>query len=502
MTLYLKYRPQNVNELDLKSVRETLDKILASTEIPHAFLFVGPRGTGKTSSARILAKTINCEAKKNKPCGECEMCVAITLGSALDVLEIDAASNRGIDEIRSLRDQIKLTPIAAKYKVYIIDEVHMLTTEAFNALLKTLEEPPAHAIFVLCTTESDKLPDTVVSRCVRVQFSMPSIEEITTKLEQIVKAEEMKITSEGLVKVAQAAKGSFRDAIKILEQVKLVGSVDEVLQISDSASPAKFVELLESQDTQACLNYVTGFVEEGIAPKVFIERCVNYLRDALLQTHDPKHIHTIRDLETVYDRTKYSSVPQLPLEIFIIERLGSGKQTESIAARATSSVVVEKTKTVEVDTRKEIIQDKQPIEKSTTETIKVATSSVSVISRKTSTAKGKFSLLDVQTKWQDILKAVRPHNHSIEALLRSTKPIEFDGDMLELEVFYKFHKDKLETDKCRVLVEKSVGEVFQIDPIRLVLRLGERVSKKEEVSGDAAEDIIKAAEEIFKVEAM
>ena len=179
-TLYLKYRPQKIEELGLVSVRDMLWKMLEGKTLPHAWLFSGPRGTGKTSAARILAKMINGNDK--------ELNLEIEMGSCPDVIEIDAASNRGIDEIRELRDKIKLAPMRAKFKVYIVDEVHMLTTEAANALLKTLEEPPPHAIFVLCTTDPEKLPETVISRCTRIQFKRPSLEEITDKLKIVVRA--------------------------------------------------------------------------------------------------------------------------------------------------------------------------------------------------------------------------------------------------------------------------------------------------------------------------
>ena len=196
MTLYLKYRPQTVSELDLVSVRETLTKLLSGSEIPHAFLFTGPRGTGKTSSARILAKAINCEHKKKgsfEPCNECETCLAITRGTHIDVIEMDAASNRGIDEVRALKQDIMLSPTLLKKKVYIIDEVHMLTTEAANALLKTLEEPPSHVVFILATTDPQKLPQTVISRLSVVQFHKASEEEITSKLTRIAKSEKFEV---------------------------------------------------------------------------------------------------------------------------------------------------------------------------------------------------------------------------------------------------------------------------------------------------------------------
>jgi DNA polymerase-3 subunit gamma/tau len=174
MVFYRKYRPQKIEELDSASVRENLYSIFSKGNYPHAFLFTGPKGLGKTSAARIVAKIVNCEKKakgKIEPCNKCDQCQSIASGSNLDVLEIDGASNRGIDEIRDLREKIKLAPFKASKKVYIIDEVHMLTTEAFNALLKTLEEPPAHVLFILCTTEQHKVPATIASRCFRINFT-------------------------------------------------------------------------------------------------------------------------------------------------------------------------------------------------------------------------------------------------------------------------------------------------------------------------------------------
>src|SRR5260221_3257151 len=195
MTLYLKYRPQIIDELDLTQVRDTLKKIIASGEIPHGFLFSGPKGTGKTSSARILAKVINCEnlPAGGEPCNNCEACLSIIKGTNIDVIELDAASNRGIDDVRSLKETIMLAPSASKKKGYIIDEAHMLTTEAANALLKTLEEPPAHVIFILATTNPEKLPGTVRSRLVNVAFQKASHEEIKRQISRVAKGEKLKI---------------------------------------------------------------------------------------------------------------------------------------------------------------------------------------------------------------------------------------------------------------------------------------------------------------------
>ncbi|KKU58383.1 MAG: polymerase III, subunit gamma and tau protein [Candidatus Amesbacteria bacterium GW2011_GWA2_47_11b] len=451
-TLYLKYRPQKISELDLVSAREMLEKVLKGKSLPHAWLFSGPRGTGKTSAARILAKEVNGNDK--------DLNLEIEVGTCTDVIEIDAASNRGIDEIRELRDKIKLAPMRAKYKVYIVDEVHMLTTEAANALLKTLEEPPAHAIFVLCTTDPEKLPETVISRCTRVQFKRPTIAEIVAKLKIVAKGEQESIRVEELEMIAKAARGSFRDAIKILEQVILSDKpVKEVLGLLEFAEPRTLIELIKTNETKKALEFINNFVAEGVAPREFIERAVEELREQLLETMDKSLLPLIEGLERAYERTKTSAVPQLPLEIFVIEN----SKHETLNPKQ---------------------EDPKPV--------------------KHGSGKGKFKLEDVQVRWADVLKTVRPHNHSVEALLRSTRPTDYDGDTLTLEVFYKFHKDKLETDKCRQIVGLAVGEVFGTDPARLILQLGQRLQPaKEEVVADSVdEDLVAAAAEIFKVEAV
>jgi DNA polymerase III subunit gamma/tau len=237
--LYRKYRPQKLSEVvGQDEVTSSLLKQLQSGNISHAYLFSGPRGTGKTSTARILAKALNCKTAKDdkfdEPCGKCESCKAIVEGRYLDLLEIDAASNRGIDEIRELREKIRLAPTEGKYKVYIIDEVHMLTNEAFNALLKTLEEPPAHAVFVLATTEPQKVPATILSRVQRFNFERPTTEKISKKLEMINKEEKWKLSKEVLDEIAKAADGAYRDAEVLLDKVGAVNpeaTLEEALNI-------------------------------------------------------------------------------------------------------------------------------------------------------------------------------------------------------------------------------------------------------------------------------
>ena len=222
MVFYRKYRPQTVAELDSPKLQETLRAVLSQKEIPHAFLFTGPKGLGKTSTARIIAKILNCTAKKRdgiEPCNVCDQCVSITNGTNIDVLEIDGASNRGIDEIRDLRERVNLAPSSAKKKVYIIDEVHMLTTDAFNALLKKIEEPPSHVVFIFATTEPQKVPATIISRCFHISLQRATKDELIHALQRIAKEEKLTVDDQSLSLIAEMGDGGYRDATKILEEM-------------------------------------------------------------------------------------------------------------------------------------------------------------------------------------------------------------------------------------------------------------------------------------------
>jgi DNA polymerase-3 subunit gamma/tau len=504
VTLYLKYRPQKVADLHLADVRQMLTKILSSGRIPHAWLFSGPRGVGKTSAARILAKAVNCTAKDRKdfePCNKCEMCRAITVGSAVDVVEIDAASNRGIDEIRELKERIKLAPMKAKYKVYIIDEVHMLTTEAANALLKTLEEPPANTLFILCTTEAEKLPDTVVSRCTRVTFKRPNMTEAMASLKDVVKGEKISTTDKALELVAAAARGSFRDGTKILEQVLLSSdavteeSVRQVTGIFEATDPERFVKQLALRQRPECLETLAELEKQGVNLRRFAEMIATELRDQLMRQisgvksdfGDKEMIlKLIEGLDRAYEQMKTAAVSQLPLEIWVIENTGSNVKIQDSESEDSAP------------------QPQVPASKA-----KVPAGSANAEEEKTEAGAEavnatECSLEDVEVRWGEVLKAVRPKNHSVEALLRSTKPVSFDGEKLELEVFYKFHKDKLESEKCRQIVETAIAEIFKTTGVKLYLKLGKggRKAAEEITAEGVGDDLVKAAEEIFKVEAV
>lgn len=341
MTLYRKYRPQKLEELDNTEVRERLTRVFSSSFTPHALLFTGPKGTGKTSAARIIAKVVNCEQKGKsvEPCNKCETCISIAEGRNLDVLEIDAASNRGIDEIRDLREKIKLAPVSASFKVYIIDEVHMLTTEAFNALLKTLEEPPVHAIFILATTEGEKLPATIVSRCITFNFRRAQVAEIVHCLKRVAKGEKLAISDSVFHQIAQSAEGSFRDATKILEQAILEKALTlerlTLLLGRDSLTSVNFLRLLSSKNAKEALGEINKMSAAGVNIRFLVEDILRLLHEILLTKHNvgegkldatlslsfemKEVLVLIKLFSKVFVELKNTAIPQLPLEVAVVE---------------------------------------------------------------------------------------------------------------------------------------------------------------------------------------
>lgn len=290
VALYRQWRPQNFDTLvGQQPVKQALKNALTSGRIAHAYLFAGPRGTGKTSTARILAKALNCEhGPTPNPCGQCENCRRIAEGSSMDVFEIDAASNRGIDEIKALRERIAFTPVDCRYNVYIIDEVHMLTTEAFNALLKTLEEPPNHVIFILATTDPHKIPATIHSRCQRFDFRRVNIDEIVQHLGMVAEGSGLEAEEEALRLIAIQSEGGMRDALSLLDQCGVMAkqitaaTVREVLGIVGREALRELVHAIGSQNVPAAMAQLSALLEQGKDVRQLLTELVEYLRALLL----------------------------------------------------------------------------------------------------------------------------------------------------------------------------------------------------------------------------
>ncbi|HHX76121.1 MAG TPA: DNA polymerase III subunit gamma/tau, partial [Acholeplasmataceae bacterium] len=272
VALYRTYRPKFFKDVfGQKVIVQTLQNALLNEKFAHAYLFSGPRGTGKTSVAKIVAKTLNClEAPVSEPCGQCDVCLGVDRGDVPDIIEIDAASNNGVDEIRDLRDKVKYAPSIGKYKVYIIDEVHMLTQAAFNALLKTLEEPPKYVVFILATTEPHKVPSTILSRCQRFDFKNIEMSDIESNLRKIIQTENLKITDDALTAIARTAEGGMRDALSLLDQVVSFTNdkitEDDVYLVSGGLSRRYINELLLvifNKQPQKALDLLNDIIKDG-----------------------------------------------------------------------------------------------------------------------------------------------------------------------------------------------------------------------------------------------
>jgi len=362
LVLYRKYRPKTFNEVvGQEHVIQTLTNALKADRVAHAYLFTGTRGTGKTTIARLIAKAVNCQTQEDfEPCNKCSACNDINQNRCLDLIEIDAASNRGIDEIRELRDGIKFSPSQLKYKVFIIDEVHMLTREAFNALLKTLEEPPAHAIFVLATTEIHKVPQTIISRCQRFDFRKLSLEKIAGRLAHLAKLEKVAIDKPALKLIALNADGSIRDGESLLGQIMAMEDknitleeVQAILGVIDIKAVQDLVGYLSEKQNSQAISHINQIANQGYDLTQFTKSLVSYLRKMMILKTDPNLadliaaeltkeqidviiqqgekfeqadlIKTIHLFVQAENEIKFSNFPQLPLELVTIECCQNGE---------------------------------------------------------------------------------------------------------------------------------------------------------------------------------
>lgn len=506
---YLKYRPQSLGDLvGQDQIKKILSGAILQERLSHAYLFVGPRGTGKTSTARILAKMVNCEDRVDSiPCNQCSTCLSITNGSNLDLIEIDAASNRGIEDIRSLREKIKLSPTNSLKKVYIIDEVHMLTTEAFNALLKTLEEPPSHALFILATTDVSKLPQTILSRVQRLDFKLAQQEDLLEILTKIIKEEKIKIDEYAVSLIVKKADGSFRDAVKLLDQLASIGkeiTVEDAttsLQAVIFESVVNIVEKLVERNSKEAILLIQKNFEKGVDVKGLVIEIIDLMRKILLIKHDlgpalvqkeysenkydniikladkfEDHRLTagLKSLQEGLEMMKFASIPSLPLELVVLEICSKeqllDKAESIVSVIATLPMVVARNDNTEVNTAS-IIQD----------------------------SSSNDDILKLKEKWTFVLETIRPFNFSLEALLRHINIADCSESTIIMEVPYSFHQRILEAPKNRDLLESVFSDILG-RTIHISTVLGKRAVKNEDIVNievAADDEIIRAAAEIF-----
>ncbi|MCX6765666.1 MAG: DNA polymerase III subunit gamma/tau [Candidatus Moranbacteria bacterium] len=524
-TLYRKYRPQTFAEIvGQKPVVQTLSNAVKHNRIGQAYLFAGPRGTGKTTLARIFAKAVNCanllgkerdasklsirrspaEAGKNpkkdfEPCNQCDICKNINEGRSLDIIEIDAASNTGVDNIRELRETVKLPPTQARFKVYIIDEAHMLSTGAFNALLKTLEEPPAHVIFILATTAIHKIPETIISRCQRFDFARLSLEQIIKKLSFIANQEKIEIEKNALEMIALAAEGGMRDAESLLAQIisfedKSITSkeVEEILGTTGHQSVEKMAGFILEKNAAGALSLINKLSDDGVNLEVFYKSLLNYLRQLMLvsvdldlahlfsleltaeqiktlelQAHSSSSqeiLHIINCLIETRQTVRFSFIPQLPLELAVIK--ATQEETISNKEKAESREYEKGNMKQEAgiilpacpSCRRDGKAGNQELEVKSEEARKRGVAEK--ISNERTEIPADLTIELVESKWNELLREIRKYNHSLVALLSNCQPVEIKENKIIIATRYIFYKDKLNESKSRMRIEEVLEKIL------------------------------------------
>jgi len=473
-TLYRKYRPLQFREVvGQNHVKITLQNEIQAGKIAHAYIFCGPRAVGKTTVARVFAKTINCLKRKEgnfEPCNGCEICEEITVGRSLDILEIDAASHTGVDNVReNIIASARTFPTRCKYKVFIIDEVHMLSISAFNALLKIIEEPPEYVIFILCTTEIHKVPTTIISRCQRFDFKRISVTDMVKKLNYIVKEENIKIEKKILEAIARHSDGHMRDAEGLLGQIVAIGGreitqeeADLVIPRSDVGEIINLIDFLAKKDCGGGIDLINKLVDDGIDLKTFISDLIEVLRKIMLGKINPglaeklglelgetlemkvgevsknltleQIINFLEKFIEIKNKVKDSFIQQLPIELVITEVcMAISPSARNIAGERSSS-------------REPLAAQNNP-----------------TVARSTPAAKAavvNFNQDQLLAKWNEVLARVKKHNHSLSFILRACEPRDINGNQLCLAFKYKFHQDRINNLEIKKIVEQVLNEVY------------------------------------------
>jgi len=494
---YNKWRPHRWEEvIGQEHVVQTLRNAVASGRVAHAQLFAGPRGTGKTTTARLLAKAVNCTDKDlaSRPCNRCECCKAVDEGRFLDLIEIDAASNTSVEDVRDLRDKINFKPNLGSFKVYIVDEVHMLSTAAFNALLKTLEEPPPHAMFILATTEVHKIPATVLSRCQRHEFRRIPVADIVAYLTHIVKEEGIQAEDEALSLVARQATGAMRDAVSLLDQLASTGKpvtlemAQEVLGTATNQAVLDLWEAVLTRDAAAGLSCIHRTLDSGTDPRQFARQIVEYLRNLLLvKMSNAKQVDVTQEMRQqmarhaqgvevpelmrsiqVFNRAategKANWMPALPLEMALIETLERPGMAAAEITRPPAPAS-EKAKPNVKSTKqvKESLPEKPP--EAAQEAAKEAAPVDNQAARR------------VEENWRSALGQLKKANPNLAALVNSAKTYRLENNLLTLGFATEVLKMKMEKNDNVQIVQNVLRQVFKEEIfIRCVVLTGKQTT--------------------------
>jgi DNA polymerase-3 subunit gamma/tau len=509
-----KYRPQRFEEVVGQShVTVTLVNAIKANRISHAYLFAGPKGTGKTTVARILAKALNCkDGPTPEPCGECDSCLEIAMGRSLDVVEIDGASNNSVDDIRALRENIRYVPSKGEYKIYIIDEVHMLSDSAFNALLKTLEEPPAHAIFVFATTEPYKVPQTVLSRCQRFDFRRIPTPDLVKTIQTIATKEKLEIDQDASYILARRADGSLRDILSLLDQVIAFGGEDDdsssqrrvtkelvaqTLGLVDQEKLFEITDAISQKNTQKGLSILNQLIDSGIDIPEFVNSLLQHFRDLLVSKvgQDSKILFDLSD--TYIDRYKEKAKdfsetdilrmikivadlnltlkrvtdPRIFLELALMKLL-------KMESAVNLEDVLSKLDQLQTSQREELNLSNSSIDSETHSTSSESLTADDSVTSKKEGEKEKISLQNLKDRWNEVLEKIKKSKLSLWSLIKGGEIISLEDDTITIEFQNgrNFHKKQAEKKENLTLIQKALKEIygqffqlkFELNPEKMV----------------------------------